>query len=214
MKTNKKIIALAIFCAALSAAAFAESSWNKILFAGVSAPIAHQKTDGDAMNYAGVGGNVDFLAVNKDNGLSFLGNFTGAAIFSDDLTKENETGGLVNLFGGVGYAPLRTETLTLALTGGIGFDYYRYQLSANSVDSAVSGLNLLAGIDVGLAVQLSKRVGIGFNVLGTVALVGCHSVDRDLDDGVRNDDYEDTENKLVKAGSLAVTPSVCVTIHF
>lgn len=214
MKTNKKIIAAAIFCAALSAAAFAESSWNKILFAGVSAPVAHQKTDGDAMNYAGIGGNVEYLAVNKDNGLSFLGNFTGAAIFSDDLTKENETGGLMNFFGGVGYAPLCTEKFTLALTGGIGLDYYRYQLSQGGVDFSVAGLNFLAGVDVAFAMQLSKHVGIGLNVLGTVALVGCNSVDWDLDDGVRNDDYEDTENKLVKAGSLAITPSICVTIHF
>lgn len=43
MRTNKKIIALAIFCAAISAAAFAESDWNNILFVGASAPVAHQK---------------------------------------------------------------------------------------------------------------------------------------------------------------------------
>lgn len=214
MKTNTKIIALAVFCAAFSATAFAESGWNKILFAGVSAPVAHQKIDGDAIDYAGIGGNIEYLAANKDNGLSFLADFTGAAVFTDDLTNKNETGGYVNFFGGIGYSPLRTDRLTLALTGGIGFDYYNYRLSVGGADFSISGLNFLAGVDIAFAMRLSKHVGIGFNVLGTVALVGVNSVDKDLNDNQQNDAYEDTENNLIKAGSLAITPSVCVTIHF
>lgn len=182
MKTNKKIVALAIFCAAVSAAVFAEGNWNNILFAGLSAPIAHQKTDGDPIDYAGIGGNVEYLAANKNNDLSFLANFTGAAVFSDDLTQENERGEFVNLFGGIGYSPLRTEQFTLSLTGGIGLDYYSYSLAVGGNDFSVSGLNFLAGVDVGFAMCLSKRIGIGFNVLGTVALVGVNSVDWDLTD--------------------------------
>ena len=77
-----------------------------------------------------------------------------------------------------------------------------------------SGLNFLAGLDVAFAMRLSKHIGIGFNVLGTVAIVGVNSVDRDLNDNQQNDAYEDTENEMVKAGSLAITPSVCLTIHF
>ncbi len=214
MKTNKKIIILTIFSAVISATAFAQSNWSSILFVGLSAPIAHQKTDGDSMNYAGIGGNVEYLAMNKNNGLSFLANFTGAAIFSDDLTQKNEIGGLVNFFGGIGYSPLRTEKLSLSLTGGIGFDYYRYQISNSDSDFSISGLNLLTGIDICFAMRLSKHLGIGFNVLGTVDLVGVNSIDRDLNDNPRNDEYEDTRNKLVKAGSLSLIPSVCLTIHF
>ena len=214
MKTNKKIIASAILCAAISAAAFAEGNWSSILFVGASAPIAHQKTDGDAIDYAGIGGNVGYLAVNKNNGLSFAANFMGAAVFSDDLTRETETGGAMNFFGGIGYSPLRTERFTLALTGGIGLDYYGYRLSDGGADFSVSGLNFLAGVDVAFAIRLSRHIGIGFNVLGTVALVGVHSLDWDLSDNQQNDAYEDTENELVKAGSLSLTPSVCLTIHF
>lgn len=214
MRTNKKIIALAIFCAAISAAAFAESDWNNILFVGASAPVAHQKTSGDPINYAGIGGSIEYLAANKNNGLSFAANFTGAAVFSDDLTRESETGGRMSVFGGIGYSPLRTERFTLSLTGGIGLDYYSYRLSDGGHDFSVSGLNFLAGLDVAFAMRLSKHIGIGFNVLGTVALVGVNSVDRDLNDNQQNDAYEDTENEMVKAGSLAITPSVCLTIHF
>lgn len=76
----------------------------------------------------------------------------------------------------------------------------------------MAGVGLLAGADLSLTVKVSKMVGIGFNVLGTVSLCGATHYDYNPSNKCYRNDKKETYN--VKGGSLSIIPSVGVTVHF
>lgn len=217
MKFAKGVMMAMIVICGVCAYAGEDSQWEKIANAGISAAGLKFKVkdgNGDSMTMkAAAGGfHTSYQSINKENGFGFFLDADVMALGTDEINSEEELGGYFNTFAGVGFSPVHDGNVFLLLTGGFGFDCYGFYIDRNGIDYSVAGVGLLAGADLSLTVKVSKMVGIGFNVLGTVSLCGATHYDYNPSNKCYRNDKKETYN--VKGGSLSIIPSVGVTVHF
>lgn len=217
MKFAKGVMMAMIVLGGVCAYAGENDHWDKIANAGISAAGLKFKVkdgNGDTMTMkAAAGGfHTSYQAINKENGFGFILDADAMVLGTDEINSEDEFGGYFSTFAGAGFSPIHNGNVFLLLTGGFGFDGYGFHIDHNGNDYAVAGANLLAGADVSLSVKVSKMVGIGFNVLGTVSFCGVTHYDYNPSNKRYRRDRTETYN--TKGGSLSIIPSVGVTVHF
>lgn len=217
MKFAKGVMMAMIVLGGVCAYAGENDQWDKIANAGISAAGLKFKVkdgNGDTMTMkAAAGGfHTSYQAINKENGFGFFLDADAMVLGTDEINSEDEFGGYFSTFAGAGFSPIHNGNVFLLLTGGFGFDGYGFHIDHNGNDYAVAGANLLAGADVSLSVKVSKMVGIGFNVLGTVSFCGVTHYDYNPSNKRHRRDRTETYN--TKGGSLSIIPSVGVTVHF
>lgn len=213
----KKTILIGVLCAFVVGFVSAESNWHKVLFGGLEFSIVSQKIDKDGkderIDCHGIGFNVEYISARKDNGFAFSLKLAEGLDWTKGITDDNNFGAYGNTFAGIGFAPVRTDTFLLAITGGIGLDYYGYMPKVAGVRFGMAGIDFLVGANAAFTWRLTNRIGIGFNLLGTFAFAGVQVIDNNLDDGPKGND-KDIDASYISAGSFSIVPSVGVTVHF
>lgn len=225
MKFSKIVFAAAVL-SIFSATAFAEESetesdseWDKILSVGVQVAGSkfYYKDASDDYNYIttdGFGWYTQYMSINKNNGFGFLLNGSLTVFATDDLGQKNDIGILFNTYAGAGFSPLHTERLSLLLTAGISGDAWTATTSRYKNDIAIAEANLGIGADISFSYRISKRVGIGVNLLGTYDLFGCDTIDYDYHIHPTRDEEDNYDTSIIRKHGFNIIPSAGVTVHF
>ena len=219
MKFSKRNLVVSVVSLIMVSAVMAEESaksWDKIVMAGIGIPLARHKVEigGEKKNINSQGGGLftEYVTIEKETNLSLVLNGTVGGYLSDDFPSGTEFGGFFSTFAGLGYAPVNNEKIKFVAAAGIGADCFGYEMEHNGIRNIVDAVEFSAGIDLALIANLSDRIGIGFNVLGTVSLCGATHYDYNPSNKCYRNDKKETYN--VKGGSLSIIPSVGVTVHF
>ena len=221
-----KIVFVAAVLSIFTATAFAEetetesdSEWDKILSAGIQVAGSkfYYKDASDDYNYIttdGFGWYTQYMSINKNNGFGFLLNGSLTIFVTDDLGHDNDIGTLFNTYAGVGFSPVHTNRLSLLLTAGIGGDAWMATTSRYKNDTAIAEANLGVGADISFSYRISKKVGIGVNLLGTYDLFGYEIIDYDYHIHSTREEFDNYNTSFIRKHGFNIIPSAGITVHF